>query len=100
MPGLNHNCPTEWVNPESFDPTRFSPERCEHAKNQYNYIPFGGGAHKCIGMHFARMQGIMFISHFVTMYDFAAPGGYKAKFKYLPLPKIRDGLPLILRPRQ
>jgi cytochrome P450 len=99
MPGFNHNCPEQWRNPESFDPARFSPGRCEHMKHHYNYIPFGGGAHKCIGMHFARMQSTLFISHFLSTYDFATPKGYRVKFQYLPLPKIRDGLPLLLRRR-
>jgi cytochrome P450 len=97
IPGFNHQVPDHWTNPNSFDPARFSPERCEYQKHAFSYIPFGGGVHKCIGMHFARMQATLFISHFVNVYDFATPNGYKPSFEYLPLPKIRDGLPLTLR---
>lgn len=99
IPDFNHNAPEEWLHPNKFDPARFSRERCEHRRHDFNYIPFGGGVHKCIGMHFARMQAIQFVSHFVTQYDFKTPKAYKAKFEYLPLPKIRDELPLTLRRR-
>jgi len=100
IPGFNHHTSEGWQNPNNFDPTRFSPEHCEHRNHHFNYIPFGGGVHKCIGMHFARMQAALFISHFITQYDFATPDGYRAKFEYMPLTKIRGGLPLTLRRRQ
>jgi cytochrome P450 len=99
IPGFNHHAPGEWSDPQRFDPERFSPERSEHRRHVCNYIPFGGGAHKCIGMHFARMQAQLFASHLLHCYDFATPSGYRPRFQYFPLPRIRDGLPLRLAPR-
>ncbi len=50
----NHHDSRYWSSPEKFDPTRF--ERGEDKANANCYIPFGGGAHKCIGMHLAMME--------------------------------------------
>ena len=43
-----------WSNPEQFDPDRF--DRKEDKKHPYQFIPFGGGVHKCIGMHLSMME--------------------------------------------
>jgi cytochrome P450 len=100
IPGFNHHVPGEWLNPQSFDPERFAPERNEHRRHAFNYIPFGGGAHKCIGMHFARMQAQLFATELLYRYDFSTPPRYRPAFQYFPLPRIRDGLPLQLTPRR
>lgn len=99
IPGFNHHAPGAWLDPERFEPRRFEPERNEHRRNAFNYIPFGGGAHKCIGMNFARMQAMLFASQLCHAYDFATPPRYRPRFQYFPLPRIRDGLPLRLTAR-
>ena len=43
-----------WQNPTTFDPDRFA--RKEDKQHPYQYIPFGGGVHKCIGMHLSIME--------------------------------------------
>ncbi|WP_418002833.1 cytochrome P450 [Mycobacterium sp. PDNC021] len=52
----HHTNPNVWTNPRQFDPDRFSPERAEDKDHRAKWMPFGGGVHKCIGMHFAKMQ--------------------------------------------
>src|SRR5687767_12547140 len=52
----NHYLAEYWPDPERFDPERFAPERREDKIHQYAWEPFGGGVHKCIGLHFAGMQ--------------------------------------------
>lgn len=44
--------------PELFgDPLRFDPYRWENASwSAYEYLPFGAGAHTCIGRHFAMLE--------------------------------------------
>ena len=45
-----------WRNPDTFDPERFNDSRREDAAHKYAWTPFGGGVHKCIGMHFGSME--------------------------------------------
>jgi cytochrome P450 len=84
-----------WSDPYTFDPLRFSPERGEDKKDFFQYIPFGGGAHKCLGMHFAETKGKMFLFHFLKNYRVTkSPRMMKYKFNYAPLTLPTDGLPL------
>jgi len=96
MPGYNHRMEEWWSDPMRFDPERFSPEREEHKRHPFAYIPFGGGAHKCIGMHFAQQNVKMFLHQLLTQYRFFAPEGYRINSSTLPLPKPYKDLPLRL----
>ncbi len=53
-----HRHPDFWPDPERFDPERFAPEQ-ENGRHRYAYIPFGGGARKCIGDQFALMESMI-----------------------------------------
>ncbi len=55
-PGAQHLLPDVFSRPESFDPSRFGEGRAENKKHPYSMITFGGGKHKCIGLHFAYLQ--------------------------------------------
>jgi cytochrome P450 len=50
-----HRRPDLYAHPEAFAPERFSPEG-EQALPRHAYLPFGAGAHICIGNHFALME--------------------------------------------
>ena len=58
-----HDMPSLWTNPEKFDPMRFSPERAEHRRHRFGYVPFGGGVHKCLGMRFAELELNLILVH-------------------------------------
>lgn len=45
-----------WSDPDTFDPLRFAPPRAEHRRHPFAFTPFGGGAHRCLGLHFAEAQ--------------------------------------------
>ncbi|MFT6287635.1 MAG: cytochrome P450 [Alcanivorax sp.] len=87
-----------WNNPHQFDPDRFGRE--EHKQHPFLWAPFGGGAHKCIGLHFADMLFKCALSHLLTNYrfSFASPGQYPGKIQYFPFSKPMDNLPLVLEP--
>ena len=55
-PGMNHRLPELWTDPLKFDPDRFTEPRNEHKRHRYAFTPFGGGAHKCIGMMFGQLE--------------------------------------------
>jgi cytochrome P450 len=49
-----HRHPVAFPDPERFDPDRFAEAR----PSRWAYLPFGDGAHKCIGEHLARLEGV------------------------------------------
>ncbi|WP_188109599.1 cytochrome P450 [Pseudohalioglobus sediminis] len=97
-PMFNHRDPRYWSNPDQFDPDRFLPERAEHKQHSFCYHPFGGGAHKCIGMHFAVMLAKAFMFQFLKRFDYQTPKGFKPRLLWVPLPKPAR-LPLDISPR-
>ena len=97
MPLLyNYRDPKWWTNPDQFDPDRFSTQRAEHKNHSFAFTAFGGGAHKCIGMHFAKAQVKCFLHQFLLTYRFTVSEGYNPKLMMIPMPKPKDDLPLIL----
>lgn len=95
-PLVTHQLPDYWKNPTHFDPDRFAPERNEHKQHPYQYVPFGGGAHMCIGLHFADLQ-IKAIMHQVLLkYRWHVPAHYEMKLDLTSLPTPADHLPVTL----
>jgi cytochrome P450 len=97
-----HRLPDWWKHPNEFDPSRFSPEVNEHKKHHFMWIPFGGGAHKCIGMHFARMLFLLTFRELLSNHriEFAEQGYFPAKLQHFPFTRPLDNLPLRLSPRR
>ncbi|TNF35922.1 MAG: cytochrome P450 [Gammaproteobacteria bacterium] len=93
-PVYNHTMPEYWDNPMQFDPMRFAPPREEHKRHSFSYVPFGGGAHKCIGMHFANMLAKCFMHQFLLNYKYSVAPDYNPHMEAFPLPKPGDNLPL------
>ena len=94
VPGFNHRMPDYWTNPETFDPERFSEERQEQRGHKFQFMPFGGGAHKCIGMNFAQMNAKLFMHQLLRQYRVSLKPGYKIGSQILPTPCPPQGLPL------
>jgi len=92
-----HRSTDLWNEPEKFDPMRFSPEGGGNDRHRYAWIPFGGGAHMCVGLHFAYMQAKVIMTHLLPHYDIVLPEGYETKFQIVPLIKPLDGLPVTLK---
>ena len=70
-PLYTHRMEQWWTNPHAFDPDRFARE--EHKQHSFLWAPFGGGAHKCIGLHFADMLFKCTLSTLLLNYRFALP---------------------------
>lgn len=94
VPLHTHYMEEYWSNPYLFDPERFSKERAEDKKHFYQWVPFGGGHHKCIGLNFAELQSKIFLFHFLRRYRINVEPGYKASFDVVPLAAPKDGLPI------
>ena len=97
-PGLVTRDPALWTRPHEFDPDRFSPNRAEDRRHRFAWTPFGGGAHKCIGMHFATMQAKAFTVQLLNRYRVSLPESHEPEWRTLPMPMPKDGLPVILEP--
>ena len=91
-----HHMPELWSNPDSFDPERFAPERAEDKRHPFAWAPFGGGAHLCIGQHFATLQIKAILHQLLLRYRFTVPEGYTMPYQMVPIAKPRDGLPIDL----
>ena len=92
-----HHMPQLWTDPHRFDPERFSPSRAEHKRHAYAYLPFGGGAHLCIGQHFADMEVKSVLHQVLRQFRFSVPDGYRMPYQLVPIAKPRDGLPITLQ---
>ncbi len=93
-----HYLPEHWTKPEEFDPERFSPERAEHKRDSFQWLPFGGGAHKCLGLHFAEMQTKVFLFQFLRRFSVSLQPGHVPKIRAVPLEMPKNGLRIALTP--
>lgn len=98
-PSINHRLPELWTDPDKFDPERFAEPRNEHKKHRYAFAPFGGGAHKCIGMVFGQLEIKTVMHRLLRRYRLELPKpGYTPRYDYGGMPVPLDGMPIVLRP--
>jgi cytochrome P450 len=88
-----------WHDPQRFDPLRFSDERAEHKNHPYCWVPFSGGAHMCIGLHFAIMQIKLVMFDMLRRYRWSVPADYRMPVQQSPISKPRDDLPVFFERR-
>ena len=94
-PTFVHRMPGIWPDPERFDPERFTPDAVR-ARHKYAWVPFGGGAHMCLGLHFAMLQMRLFLHALLPGHRITLTGAQPTRWQAWPIPKPRDGLPLRL----
>lgn len=92
-----HHSGEYWPEPERFDPMRFTRE-AEKARHKYAWVPFGGGAHMCLGLHFAYMQVKVLMAQLLSRYRIELAEGAEVDWQPWPIPKPRDGLRVVLAP--
>ncbi len=97
-PTFSHFMEEWWTEPGQFDPERFRPERAEHKRHSFSYMPFGGGAHKCIGLNFAMMQIKCFLYQILRRHRMRLAPGYEppVPYQHVPFPHPANQLPLVL----
>ena len=101
-PLFTHRDPQWWTRPDDFDPTRFEPgrfgpARAEDRRHPFAWVPFGGGAHMCLGLHFAEMQVKAVLAALLQRWRLGIAEGYQAPYQMAPIAKPRDGLPMTLQ---
>jgi cytochrome P450 len=65
-----HGDPELYPNPHAFRPERF----LEGQPNGYTYIPFGGGAHRCLGAALATLELELFFETLARVIELAPTG--------------------------
>ena len=85
-----HHDPRHWDNPSHFDPLRFTPNKVKE-RHKYAWVPFGGGAHMCLGLHFAYMQVKVLMAQLLPRYRIELTDG-DPEWQAWPIPKPKDGL--------
>lgn len=93
-PILTHHMPGYWDDPMRFDPSRFLSPREEHRRHRFQYAPFGGGVHLCLGMQFAEVQIKTLLGTLLGRYRFRLRPGYTMPFTRIPISRPKDGLPI------
>ncbi|MEZ0486177.1 cytochrome P450 [Fibrella aquatica] len=96
-PYLLHHDPTNWPDPERFDPDRFAEGR-DKDRPAYAYLPFGGGPRLCIGNQFALMEMQILLTFFVRTFDFELINA--AAIKPKPLISLRPNQPIQVKLRK
>ena len=94
---LVHQIEEHWPDPSRFDPMRFTPEQVK-ARHKYAWVPFGGGAHMCLGLHFAYMQVKILLAHVLTQYEVQIAENYEPEWQAWPIPQPKDGLKVTFKP--
>jgi cytochrome P450 family 135 len=67
---IAHGRADNYAEPERFDPARFRGQ----SPPVNTWIPFGGGARRCIGAGFSLMEGVAVLRAVLTAYDVVALG--------------------------
>jgi cytochrome P450 len=88
---FTHRMPEIWPEPDKFDPMRFTDEAVR-GRHKYAWVPYGGGAHMCIGLHFSYMLTKTFFYHLLTTTRLSMAPGYVPRWQMFPYPKPKDGL--------
>jgi cytochrome P450 len=60
--------PEFWIDPDAFEPERFSDERSA-GRHRYAYFPFGGGPRLCIGNQFAMMEAQLILATILSRHE-------------------------------
>jgi cytochrome P450 len=92
-----HYMSSLWTDPTRFDPERFSPARQEDKRHAFAWVPFGGGAHMCIGQHFATLQVKAIMHQLLLRYRWSIAPGYVMPYQLVPIAKPKDGLQVTLQ---
>ncbi|AXQ30645.1 cytochrome P450 [Solimonas sp. K1W22B-7] len=95
-PWFTHTSAHYWKEPQRFDPERFSEARAEDRAHPFKWVPFGGGAHKCIGLHFGEMEVKAILHQMLLRFRWSVPEGYVMKQDFTSLPIPKDRLPVTL----
>lgn len=83
-----HRNPRWFLDPNRFDPDRFTKE-ATNGRPPFSYLPFGGGGRRCLGESFAELEGVLVLTTVAS----------KARFQLLDGQTILPSPLMTLRPQ-
>ncbi len=86
-----HHAPRYWLNPEDFDPQRFTKAN-DKLRVACTYLPFGAGPRGCIGGNYAMLQILMILSDLLRKYDFQLAPGQKIEARPMVILRPKYGI--------
>ena len=96
-PMLTHLLPAVWNDPHSYDPSRFSPEQAK-SRHRFAFVPFGAGAHGCLGANFASLQARALLRSILERHRLVLTSAQSPKWYHWPNCRPVGGLAIELRP--
>ncbi|HEX8621185.1 MAG TPA: cytochrome P450 [Allosphingosinicella sp.] len=97
-PMLTHLLPEIWPDPDRYDPLRFSAER-SLGRHRFAFMPFGGGAHGCLGANFAYLQIRALLRSLLDGHELVPAWKSPPRWYHWPNCRPRRVLRIELRPR-
>jgi cytochrome P450 len=82
--------------PRQFDPERFSPDRAEDVLLGSAFMPFGGGAHVCVGNLLSKLEATLFWQRMLARCRFRLARPYEAAHQMSPLGTVSGPVDLVV----
>jgi cytochrome P450 len=98
-PYLTQRDPRFFVNPDTFDPDRWTPA-FKSALPPFAYFPFGGGTRRCIGESFAWMELVLVLSTIAQRWRLSLVPGHPVKPQPVVTLRLKHGLKMTTWLRQ
>jgi cytochrome P450 len=100
MTGAIGRHPDWWSEPLKFDPMRFSPARAEDKRHPAICLPFGAGAHACIGAQLANIEAKLLCYYLLRRCRFELAPDYEARHTLTPLGCVSGQVRIKLAPAE
>jgi cytochrome P450 len=98
LPWVTHRDPRFFLDPEEFEPERWTPQ-FEQNLPRFAYFPFGGGARQCIGNAFAMQEAVLVLATILSQYEMQLASAEPIQLGRGVVVRPKHGLPLLIKPR-
>ncbi len=93
---LAHRRPERWPEPERFRPERF----LESKPTPYEFLPFGGGVRRCLGMAFALVEMKIVLAEVLSRIDLRTAPGFQVRVVRRSVTLApSEGMPVVVEAR-